>query len=76
VNAGDLGRLVGSWLTVTGNSCDVYLGGGLDVVTFAWDRLPLSARDVRDYERRILPAVLRVVGELLERPGRALVVRL
>jgi len=73
-----LGRLVGTWATRSGNSCDVYLVGGIDttgLVSFAWDKFPVSAADLADYEKWILPAVVRA-AMVLEHPGPALVVQL
>ena len=69
------GVRLGTWTCPSGNGCDVFLDGA--VVRFEWDQEPpLTAADERDYRARILPAVVRLVQEFLEKPGTALVIQL
>lgn len=72
---------LGCWRFPSGNSVDVFLepngAAPLRVISFEWDSPPpLRPRDARFYEHVVLPRVIRLLGEYLERPGAALVVQL
>ena len=68
---------LGTWTCPSGNSVDICLVGDgvLRQIQCAWDRRPLSVEDELFYTIEILPALTRRAQEYLERPGRALVVR-
>ncbi len=70
---------LGSWRCRSGNSVEVFVerdARGIGHAEFQWDTPPpLSPSDQADYDRVILPDVLRQMGEYLEQTGRALVIR-
>jgi hypothetical protein len=73
------GRLVGSWALRSGNTVDAYLVGGLDgagALRCEWDSWPLTLAEQAEWVSRVRPAIITRLGELLERPGAAIVIPL
>jgi hypothetical protein len=73
------GRLVGTWELRSGNSVDAYLVGGRDALgalRCEWDRYPLMPDEAAEWTARVRPAIITKLGELLEKPGSAVVIPL
>jgi hypothetical protein len=73
------GRLVGEWTLSTKNAVAAYLVGGLDgswTLTCEWDTWPLTPREQAEWTARVRPAIVERLGELLEKPGAAVVIPL
>lgn len=66
---------LGDWICPSGNSVDVYYRCGLGRIELEWDPPPpLRPEDEVFYLAVVQPAIIRLVQEYTERPGRALVI--
>lgn len=69
------GEWIGTWTLASGNSVDAYLrrlGQGANKVDCRWDRFPLSRRERREYERKVVPELNEALQQALGIEGKAL----
>jgi hypothetical protein len=73
-------RRLGGWTLPSGRTVDAYLGGmalsASRTLEFEWSAPPpLTPADRLYYEKVILPVATQRIQQLIERPGRALLVQ-